>query len=185
MESIMNDLFAAKIKDFRLPRYKELPDVGLYLEQVTKYINGVLGSLGCPEMTSSMVSNYVKKGVISPPIKKQYSAEQLAYLIVIGIGKSVLSIENLAQLFKMQKSLYSSEKAYDYFCNEFENILFYICDLKDTADDIGSHNSEAKTMLRSAIIAAVNIIFVNFCFSELNNIDPTEDDSDDEYITIE
>ena len=84
-----------------------------------------------------------------------------------------------------EKCVYSVETAYDYFCNEFENILFYICGLKDTTDDIGSHNSEAKTMLRSAIIAAVNIIFVNFCFSELNNIDPTEDDPDDEYITIE
>lgn len=181
----MSDLFAAKIKDFRLPRYNELPTVGLYLEQVTKYVNGVLGSLGCPEMTSSMVSNYVKKGVLSPPIKKQYSAEQLAYLIFIGIAKSVMSMESITGLFGMQKASYTPEVAYDYFCNEFENILFFICGLKDTADDIGSSHSEAKTMLRCTIVAACNIIFVNNCFIELKNAEALGIDLDDEYITLE
>ena len=54
MKKDMNSLFAEKVKDFRLPRYKELPDMGLYLEQVVRYINGVVVPLGCPEITSSM-----------------------------------------------------------------------------------------------------------------------------------
>ena len=29
---------AESFKDFRLPRYQEIPTVGLYLEQTTKYI---------------------------------------------------------------------------------------------------------------------------------------------------
>ena len=28
------------IRDFRLPKYDEIPDVGLFLEQTTKYISG-------------------------------------------------------------------------------------------------------------------------------------------------
>ena len=36
------------IKDFRMPRYNEIPNVGLYLEQVTKYICEHLAPLPSP-----------------------------------------------------------------------------------------------------------------------------------------
>lgn len=68
------------INEFHMPRYQELPDVGLYLEQTTKYINGYLEPLGCMEITSSMISNYVKKGYVASPIRKQYYREQIAQL---------------------------------------------------------------------------------------------------------
>lgn len=47
------------MKEFRLPRYAEIPNVGLYLEQVAKYINGFLYSLNCAEITTSMIINYM------------------------------------------------------------------------------------------------------------------------------
>ena len=50
------------IAGFCLPRYAQIPGVGLYLEQVVRYINAQLAPLGEPELTSSMVSNYVKQG---------------------------------------------------------------------------------------------------------------------------
>ena len=66
------------INGFRLPRYTQIPDVGLYLEQVVRYVNAQLAPLGEPELTSSMVSNYVKQGLIPSPVKKSYTAEHLA-----------------------------------------------------------------------------------------------------------
>ena len=167
MKYDMKALFAEKVRGFRLPRYAELPNMGLYLEQVTKYINGLIAPLGCPEMTSSMVSNYVKKGVIAPPVKKQYDAEQIAYLIAISLIKSVLSLENISQLFAMQKEMYDSETAYNYFCMELENMLHVISDLKDSEDVIGETNSEVKTMLRSTTMAVSHIVFIESCFSVL------------------
>ncbi|MBQ2696425.1 MAG: DUF1836 domain-containing protein [Clostridia bacterium] len=161
-------LFADKVQGFRLPRYRELPNMGLYLEQVTKYINGLILPLGCPEITSSMVSNYVKKGVIAPPVKKQYDAEQIAYLIAISFIKSVLSLENITQLFTMQKETYGSETAFNYFCSELENMLAYTSGLKDTVDEIGASNTEVKSMLRSTMMAVSHILFIANCFSVLN-----------------
>ncbi len=169
MKYDMNALFAEKVRDFRLPRYHELPNMGLYLEQITKYINGLITPLGCPEITSSMVSNYVKKGVIAPPKKKQYDREQIAYLIVISFLKSVLSLENISQLFTMQKLTYKSETAFDYFCLELENMLFFITGLKDTVDTIGETNSEVKTMLRGATTAVAHILFIENCFTVLGD----------------
>ncbi len=164
----MKSLFANKVRDFRLPRYSELPDVGLYLEQVTKYINGCLKPLGCAEITPSMVSNYVKKGVVPSPVKKQYYVEQIAYLIFITVAKSAASIENLSFLFKIQRDTYDSQTAYDYFCTEFENMLHYICGLKSTADNVGTTDTEIKTMFKSVIIAATHILFIGNCFDEIN-----------------
>ena len=63
------------IAGFCLPRYAQIPGVGLYLEQVVRYINAHLAPLGEPELTSSMVSNYVKQGLIPAPVRKLYTAE--------------------------------------------------------------------------------------------------------------
>jgi len=164
MKKDVKYLFAQKVKTFRLPHYDELPNVGLYLEQVVKYINSCLVPLGCTELTISMVSNYVKKGIIDAPVRKLYYCEQIGYLIFISVAKSVMSIESIAQMFRMQKSTYDPKTAYDYFCSELENMLAYICDLKDEVENIGVTNTEVKTMFRSVIIAASHIIFLNNCF---------------------
>ena len=39
MNQKTRDEIALSIKDFSLPRYCELPNVGLYLEQVVKYVS--------------------------------------------------------------------------------------------------------------------------------------------------
>lgn len=49
-------------RDYRMPRYKEIPNVGLYLEQTVKYINECLAPIEI-SITPSMLSNYVKKGI--------------------------------------------------------------------------------------------------------------------------
>lgn len=162
----------AHIDTFRLPRYREIPNVGLYLDQTVKYINGYLTPLGCMEITASMVSNYVKKGYIANPVKKQYSAEQIAYLTAMAIIKNVVSMENIARLFERQKQVYTVEVAYDYFCTELENMLHYTFGLKETIDEVGVTNSETKSMLRSVIIAVAHIIYLNDRFDALDTAAP-------------
>ena len=154
------------IERFRLPRYDEIPDVGLYLDQTVKYINRYLEPLGCIEITASMVSNYVKKGYISSPVKKQYDAEQIARLFFITVAKRVISMENITRMFAMQRVCYSDETAYDYFCAELENLLMFTFALKPTPDVIGTTDTEAKKMLRSVILAVSQIIYLN-CRLEL------------------
>lgn len=157
------------IEQFRMPRYREIPDVGLYLDQTVKYINRFLTPLGCMEITSSMVSNYVKKGYISNPVKKQYDAEQIAYLFFISVAKSVLSMDNIARLFAMQKRMYDAETAYDFFCDELENMLQFTFGLKEKIDEVGTpeDRSESKTMLRSTIIAVTHIIYLSSRFDTM------------------
>ena len=157
---------SVSIERFRLPRYREIPDVGLYLDQTVKYINRHLEPLGCMEITASMVSNYVKKGYIASPVKKQYDAEQIARLFFITVAKRVISMENITRLFAMQRACYSDETAYDYFCAELENLLMFTFALKSAPDVIGSTETETKKMLRSVILAVSQIIYLN-CRLEL------------------
>ena len=155
------------IKDFRMPRYHELPNEGLYLEQTTQYINRILAPLGSLELTSSMISNYVKKGIIASPIKKLYYAEQIAYLFYIAIAKNVLSLEHIVMLRQMQERSYPKEIAYDYLCAEFENILFHVFGLKDSIEHIGVTHSDEKVLFREVIIAATNSIHLTCCFNTI------------------
>ena len=39
MDNNLQSKMAADIAPFRLPRYAQIPDIGLYLEQVVRYVN--------------------------------------------------------------------------------------------------------------------------------------------------
>ncbi len=107
---------------YSLPAYAEIPNVGLYLEQVTKYLNEYLEPLGCGTLTGSMVSNYVKKGLLNNPVKKQYDREHLAWLLIIAVAKTVLSLEEVQQLLEQQKAQ-PVQQVYDSFCHMLPETL--------------------------------------------------------------
>ena len=98
---------------FTLPDYDQIPNVGLYLEQVTKYLNEDLEPLGCTPLTGSMISNYVKKGLVKNPVKKQYDREHIARLLVIAVSKTVLSLEEIQQLLADHPE---GQQGYEAFC---------------------------------------------------------------------
>ena len=157
----MRSGFAAGIKDFCLPAYNEIPDVGLYLEQTVKYINGYFAPFPDMELTASMVSNYVKKGLVSNPVKKQYSREQIAHLIYITVVKSVLPMEDIRLMLSIQKRTYDSAVAYDYFCTELENVLSYVFGRKPEMDAVGVEQTTGeKLMLRNTIITVAHKVYL-------------------------
>ncbi|MDD7222605.1 MAG: DUF1836 domain-containing protein [Eubacteriales bacterium] len=158
----------SNIEHFHLPTYREIPTVGLYLEQTVKYINECLHPLGCIEITSSMVSNYIKKGYAPRPVKKQYNADLIAHLLFISVAKQVLSMENVVKLLDCQKQHYSVEEAYDYFCREFERVLRKVFDLSATAKEIAPDAPIEIRMLRSVVIAVSHIIYLSHCFNEID-----------------
>ena len=161
MDMEMKRRMAGSIRGFRLPRYAEIPSVGLYLEQTIKYINSFLAPLGCLELTGSMISNYVKKGLIPAPVKKLYYPEQIAYLFFVALAKNLTSMENIDLLISVQRSTYTLPVAYDYMCRELENMLFYFFGLKDAPEDVGETESDEKNLLRGLIMSAANVIYLN------------------------
>ena len=167
MNEKMKEEIVASIQEFKLPRYREIPDVGLYLEQVAIYISDSLAPLGNVAFTRSMISNYVKKGIIGSPVKKQYSREQIAYLFFVAVSKTVLSMEDIRLLFEMKETMYDSSTAYDYFCEEFENVLRYVFGIKESLDIVGVEDTEEKGRLRNTIITVAHKIYLDKCFARI------------------
>jgi len=177
MEMINKDELSVKICNVRMPRYEQLPNVGLYLEQTTKYINQILAPFGCIEITGSMIRNYVKMGLVKNPIKKAYYADHIAHLLSITILKMVLPLENIRKMFELQEEVYTDDVAYDYFCMELENMIFFRFGLSDAVKEVGETISLEKEMLRSAIIAISHIIYLNICFQLVSSTEKEETDS--------
>lgn len=167
MKEAVKEAITASIQTFNLPRYEEIPDMGLYLEQTVTYISDHLSCLQSISLTPSMVSNYVKQGLIEKPVKKLYRREQIAYLFFIATAKTVLSLEDIQTLIRLQRKTYDTETAYQYFCREFENILFFIFGLKNSVEEVGAERSDEKTFLRNTIITVAHKIYLDKCFYAL------------------
>ena len=167
MDQIIKDAIKASIQNFKLPTYEEIPDVGLYLEQTTQYVADRLAPLQSVSITPSMISNYVKQGLIESPVKKLYRRDQIAYLFFIATTKTVLTLEDIQVLIRLQSQTYDTKTAYRYFSQEFENILFFIFGLKDSLDVVGSETTDEKAMLRNTIITVAHKVYLNKCLYAL------------------
>ena len=113
----------AQLEGLRLPRWEELPDLELYMDQVLGLMQRYLGA--CPGfdekgLTASMVNNYVKMGALPPPRKKRYTREHLARLLVICILKASLPISAVERLCADALARTGEEAFYNGFCGMFE-----------------------------------------------------------------
>jgi len=155
------------VKDFYLPPYDQIPDMGLYLEQTVKYVNRCYEAFPEMQLTPSMVSNYVKKGVISNPVKKLYYREHIAHLIFIAATKLSTSIDNLSLMLVLQLATYPTDVAYEYFRLELRNMLEYVFGLKELPEIVGKDKSEQKIMLRNAVTAIAHKMYMEIYLAEL------------------
>lgn len=166
MENIENkEIFS----QFQLPAYEEIPDVGLYLEQVARYINGPLADFPEMKVTPSMISNYAKAKLFSRVNKKTYSREQIATVFFITIAKSVLSIEYVRTALDLFRSKnYSMQKGYEYFRHELQNAVtvFYEPDLNKKAQ---TKETEDEKMLKNICTAIAHKMYLARYFESLQN----------------
>ena len=105
---------------FSYPKWEEIPNIDLYLDQVLLYINQVyepISSESDKGLTASMVNNYVKHGYLTKPDKKKYQRQQIARLIAITTLKSVFSIQEIAQTLNTLQTETNSEQLYNAFVN--------------------------------------------------------------------
>lgn len=163
MEDSRKEL-VSEIADFKMPDFEHIPAVGLYLEQTVTFLNEYLAPLNGTQLTGSMVSNYVKKHLISSPVRKLYSRDQIAYLFFIAVSKTVLPLTDLRLLVEIQRRTYATQTAYEYFTEELENALHYVFGLKDRLDSPGHDDTEEKQMLDSIILAAAYKVYLDKYF---------------------
>ena len=104
--------------NFSYPKWEDIPNIDLYLDQVLLYVNQVCAPISPDkekDLTASMVNNYVKHGYLTKPDKKKYQRRQIARLIAITTLKSVFSIQEIAQTLNTLQTQASSDQLYDAF----------------------------------------------------------------------
>ncbi|RGD74650.1 DUF1836 domain-containing protein [Anaerofustis stercorihominis] len=159
-----NSKYTKEILEFHFPRYEELPNIELYMDQVISLIENTLKVFNSSEkekiITSSMVNNYVKQGLVSPPVKKKYTKNHIAYIIVVCVLKQILSISEICDLIKIQIDTYPIEEAYDYFAQWIEKALkIAFTDEKDKLKENDSTKYEAR-IVRLATKSFANKIYL-------------------------
>ncbi len=117
---------AVDLRSFRCPRWSELPDLDLYMDQVLIVVANALRPLVPNDpniITATMVNNYVKQGILMPSVKKKYSRDHIATLITITALKRVLSVAEIKLVFSVTNDRGEISRRYDGFCAYLENRL--------------------------------------------------------------
>ena len=114
-----------KIIKHKLPYWDELPEIDLYMDQVIALMDKYLSFHKVDENTSiithSMVNNYVKLGIMPAPVKKKYSREHIAYLIIICTLKQALSISDIKSLIESRVKRTSIEETLNFFSDLYDS----------------------------------------------------------------
>ena len=105
------------LEEDRPEKWDTLPDIELYMDQVVSYLTrqSVGGKL--PSMTSAMINNYVKDGLLPRANGKRYQKEHLAYLTAIGLLKNVLTVKDMKLLLDREIRPGQERQFYERFCN--------------------------------------------------------------------
>jgi hypothetical protein len=104
---------------FKATEWALLPDIELYMDQVTSYLRRQLAlqekDEKNPIITSNMINNYAKGGHIERSKEKRYNKEQLASLYMLCSMKQALSINDASLLLSSLKEPRTTEELYTEF----------------------------------------------------------------------
>ena len=160
-----------KFQDFHMPRYDEIPDIDLYMDQLLAYIDKVLSPLLITNsekiFTTSMVNNYVKQGVLPPTVKKRYPREHVIILMEICLAKQIYSIQEIGKLIAVQHAIFDTRTSYNYICTELENALKCTFANEPLIKDSGNSNQMARLLVRNTVIAFAHKLHTQILCNEL------------------
>lgn len=156
------------LEQYRLPAWEEIPDFGLYMEQVISLLKQYLDYLP-PELkeeqfiTASTINNYVRTRIMPEPVKKRYYRIHIAYLLFICTLKQGLSIALVQKLLPMglpedevrvRYGLYAQrhQLAASYFVEQVRHLAGPILDHED--EDCYSTGTTEELIEASAVVGS-------------------------------
>ncbi len=158
-----------EIKDFHLPRWNELPNIDLYIDQLVglleEYLSGYVKNDNEKEdkiVTKTMINNYVKQDIIKSPVNKKYNKEHMASLFVIFVLKQVYSINDIKKLIRLALETSPINQAYNRFCSELEKAIRIVFAEKNYIKN--SKLSEEQYLLRNVVQSFANKLYVQRIF---------------------
>ena len=115
--------------------WEELPDIGLYMDQLISYMPRQLIHYGEGEvLTSAMVNNYIKDGAMPRAEGKRYTRTHLAYLTALCALKQVLSVKDAGLLLEAAAAGREPRALYDQFREALDRALDVTAGSLDASD---------------------------------------------------
>ena len=175
-----NDLVVGKLRRwekylavYRLPAWEQIPDLGLYMEQVVlllrQYLDYLPPELKQPEpITAAAINNYVRTRLLPEPRKKRYYRVHIAYLIIICTLKQSLSIAMIQRMIptgldeSQVQAFYASYRerhcqACEYFVQQVRLAAAIILEHAEQSPTAAADTREL--IVSSAIIAGFSKLF--------------------------
>ena len=161
-----------RMEQERPTSWEDLPDLSLYMDQIISYMPRQLIHFDDRDiLTSAMVNNYIKDGIVPRAEGKRYSPTHLAYLTAVCALKKVLSVRDISNLIHSGEELgMDSEAMYGYFLRKLDKAL------SDTADTIDP-DAEQKELAKLALTLALqSYAYQLACARILDILEPADGD---------
>ena len=140
---------------YRLPAWEEIPDIGLYMEQVITLLRRYLDYLP-PELkdeeaiTAAAVNNYGRNRVMPGPVKKRYYRIHLAYLIMICTLKQGISLSLVQRLLPAELTEEQLRPIYSEYVERHSlTARYFTQEVRAVCATILEHEGEAPAMLQT------------------------------------
>jgi len=108
-----------EIARFSTVQWEQIPDLGLYMDQVITFITRLYeplyGDTTKGYLSAPMINNYVKNKLIPRPTGKKYSRLQIAMLIMIVALKRVCMMEDIRDMLRPEGDE-DIRRLYELFC---------------------------------------------------------------------
>ena len=150
--------------NYHFPRWSELPDIELYMDQVVGILERNLSVFTKDEkkITPAMINNYVKQKIVKPPVKKRYDRTHIALLFVVCIMKQIMPISQICKGIELALGAYSVPELYDVFCTELENSLHALFSGAKHKPSITDKISPETLIVKTVTASYANLVYANY-----------------------
>lgn len=113
-----------RLEGERPAEWEDLPDLALYMDQLISYMSRqLIGFEDGDALTSAMVNNYIKEGLLPRAEGKRYGRVHLAYLTAICALKQVLSVKEVGTLLAIDVAEGDAPRLYELFRTVLDGAL--------------------------------------------------------------
>ena len=161
------------MNEFHVPRYEELPDFPIFIEQLIGIIEAKLAPFFFDEekiITKAMINNYVKQGIVRAPEKKKYDRDQIVYIIIICILKKSFTLDEISLIINTVVNYIDLVTSYNYFCADFEACLKGIFEKNDIVHTpYNTENKELVYACQSVMLTVANKVYLESIIKQTKN----------------
>ena len=146
------------LNNYKLPAWKELPDIGLYMDQVIALLGQYLDFIPMEDskdkpVTPTTINNYVRLKVMPAPEKRKYYRVHIAFLIMIFTLKQGISINGLQQLLP---STADEEEIKNFYVERLQEVgNFYTAQTRAAVQDILDPQVTDEGVVENVIIQSI------------------------------